>query len=229
MSPDQGVADLAGGARGPTQPMDPVALDEARQAVLDKLRSTLASAVVGAELAKGDLCVRVANEAWAKAAKVCRDKLDFTYFCHLSGIDWMPHTWPNPKVVAGEEPTEPAAPAERVTGSAGGDTRFQVFARLHSISRKVGITLKADLDDVEPRVATWSKIFPGADWCERETAEMYGFVFEGHPNLAKLYLPAEFEGFPLRKDFPLLSREIKPWPGLVDVEQFPPGYGGDDE
>jgi NADH-quinone oxidoreductase subunit C len=50
---------------------------------------------------------------------------------------------------------------------------------------------------------------------------MYGFDFVGHPNLVHLYLPGEFEGFPLRKDFPLLAREVKPWPGLVDVEPMP--------
>ena len=104
---------------------------------------------------------------------------------------------------------------------AGGDTRFQVFARVYSTTRHQGVTLKADLDDDDPRVPTWSDIYPGADWTERETWEMYGFVFDGHPHLVKLYLPGEFEGFPLRKDFPLLSREVKPWPGLVDVEPMP--------
>ncbi len=81
----------------------------------------------------------------------------------------------------------------------------------------------ADLDDDSPRVQTWTGVYAGADWCERETWEMYGFVFDGHPNLTHLYLPGEFEGFPLRKDFPLLAREVKPWPGLVDVEPFPEG------
>ena len=109
------------------------------------------------------------------------------------------------------------------TGVGGGDTRFQVFARLYSTTRHEGVTLKADLDPDDPRVETWSGIYPGADWNERETWEMYGFVFDGHPNLVKLYLPGEFEGFPLRKDFPLLSREVKPWPGLVDVEPMPEG------
>ena len=47
---------------------------------------------------------------------------------------------------------------------------------------------------------------------------MYGVRFDGHPSLRHLYLPAEFEGHPLRKDFPLLARVVKPWPGLVDVE-----------
>ena len=107
------------------------------------------------------------------------------------------------------------------TGVAGGDTRFQVFARLHSPRRKLGVTIKADLDDESPRVATIHDIFFGAEWHERETWEMYGFVFEGHPDLRHIYLPGEFEGFPLRKDFPLLAREVKPWPGLVDVEDLP--------
>jgi NADH-quinone oxidoreductase subunit C len=108
-----------------------------------------------------------------------------------------------------------------VTGIAGGDTRFQVFARLYSTRGKVGITLKADLDDADPAVESWTELYRGADWHERETWEMYGFRFDGHPSLRHLYLPGEFEGNPLRKDFPLLAREVKPWPGLVDVEPMP--------
>ncbi len=129
---------------------------------------------------------------------------------------------------AGFESDEPAAGGEIVTGFAGGDTRFQVLARLYSTVRHIGVTLKADLDDVAPSIESWIPEYPGADWCERETWEMYGFDFVGHPNLIHLYLPGEFEGFPLRKDFPLLAREVKPWPGLVDVEQFPATYKGDD-
>ena len=109
-----------------------------------------------------------------------------------------------------------------VTGVAGGETRFQVFARFHSPRRHIGVTVKADLDDESPAVASIHDIFYGAEWHERETWEMYGFVFEGHPDLRHIYLPGEFEGFPLRKDFPLLAREVKPWPGLVDVEDLPP-------
>jgi NADH-quinone oxidoreductase subunit C len=56
---------------------------------------------------------------------------------------------------------------------------------------------------------------------------MYGFVFEGHPSLRHLYLPSEFEGHPLRKDFPLLARVVKPWPGLVDVEAMPGEQGSE--
>lgn len=64
-------------------------------------------------------------------------------------------------------------------------------------------------------------VYPGANWHEREAAEMFGISFEGHPNLVQLYLPGGFEGHPLRKSFPLLTREVKPWPGTVDVEGMP--------
>ena len=55
---------------------------------------------------------------------------------------------------------------------------------------------------------------------------MFGVNFVGHPNLVHMYLPGDFEGHPMRKDFPLLARRVKPWPGIVDVEPMP---GGDDE
>ena len=83
-----------------------------------------------------------------------------------------------------------------VSGVAGGDTRFQVFARFYSTTRHVGLTLKADLDDDAPTVESIHTVFRGADWHERETWEMYGFTFVGHPDLTHLYLPGEFEGFP---------------------------------
>jgi hypothetical protein len=68
---------------------------------------------------------------------------------------------------------------------------------------------------------SWVGLFAGANWHERETHEMFGIGFDGHPDLRNIYLPGEFEGHPLRKDFPLLARMIKPWPGIVDVEPMP--------
>ena len=50
---------------------------------------------------------------------------------------------------------------------------------------------------------------------------MFGIAFDGHPGLRHIYLPGEFEGHPLRKDYPLLARRVKPWPGIVDVELMP--------
>jgi NADH-quinone oxidoreductase subunit C len=63
---------------------------------------------------------------------------------------------------------------------------------------------------------TVSDLWAGADWQEREMAELFGVGFDGHPNLAKLLLPEEFEGYPLRTEFALLTREAKPWPGAKE-------------
>jgi NADH-quinone oxidoreductase subunit C len=228
----------AGAATGTASSTTPV--DDRQQALLQDLKSRLGDAVVGSHVRTGDLWVRVRADAWLRVARECR-AMNFDYFCYLSGIDWLPHTWPNPKVIEGAGVTDTGedelvdadeeALAEPepdtlesggiVTGFAGGDTRFQVLARLYSIGRHIGVTLKADLDEESPRIESWTSVYPGADWSERETWEMYGFDFVGHPNLIHLYLPGEFEGFPLRKDFPLLAREVKPWPGLVDVEPMP--------
>jgi NADH-quinone oxidoreductase subunit C len=105
-----------------------------------------------------------------------------------------------------------------VGGSAG---RIQVFAHVQSTKHYWGVTLKTDVDESDPHAESWVATYPGADWHERECWEMYGVAFDGHPSLRHLYLPSEFEGHPLRKDYPLLARIVKPWPGLVDVEAMP--------
>ena len=222
------------------------AVDEVRQGLLDALTAELGDALVGSHIEKGDLWVRVRPDAWRRAAELCRDGLACDYFCFLSGIDWQPSSVPNPEEAAADTPIEGAddddepaaeseaegevdAPAEPAaeddgglkTGYAGGDTRFQVFARYYSTSRHHGVTVKADLDEEHPVVDSIVALYRGAEWHERETWEMYGFEFTGHPGLRHLYLPGEFEGHPLRKDYPLLARVVKPWPGLVDVEPMP--------
>jgi NADH-quinone oxidoreductase subunit C len=131
---------------------------------------------------------------------------------------------PAPEASA-EAPVMEVAPSGPRTGRAGGDTRFQVFARYFDVKTRRGVVVKADLDDSDPHVPTIYKIYPGAEWHERETWEMYGFWIDDHPNLRHIYLPGGFEGYPLRKDFPLLAREVKPWPGLTNVE---PMAGADD-
>jgi NADH-quinone oxidoreductase subunit C len=104
-------------------------------------------------------------------------------------------------------------------------TRFQMLARLTQPHTTLGVNIKADVDDADLTIQSWTSVFAGANWHERETWEMFGIVFAGHPDLRKMYLPMDFEGYPLRKDFPLLARIVKPWPGIVDVEPMP----GDDD
>jgi NADH-quinone oxidoreductase subunit C len=82
------------------------------------------------------------------------------------------------------------------------------------------VRLKVQCDAAEPHCPTISDIWPGANWFEREAWELFGIVFDGHPHLVKLVLPEQFEGHPLRKDFALMTREAKPWPGEAEGEEI---------
>ena len=96
---------------------------------------------------------------------------------------------------------------------------FEVVTHLYSTAHHHNVRVKVKLPHDEPVCPTISDIFPGANWHERETAEMFGITFEGHPLPVKLLLSEPFEGHPLRKDFPLMSREAKPWPGAAEGEE----------
>jgi NADH-quinone oxidoreductase subunit C len=170
--------------------------------------------------------VRVKPDAWRRAGEVSKDALQCDYLSFISGIDWQPAPREGGE---GGESSAPVQPTETTYGAAGSNGRYQVFAHVESTSHKWGVTLKTDVDDADPRVESWVAVYPGADWHERECWEMYGVNFDGHPSLRHLYLPSEFEGHPLRKDFPLLARQVKPWPGLVDVEPMPGEEASDAE
>ncbi len=198
-----------------------------REQLLSDVSACLGSALLQSHINVGnDLCVRVATDTWATSAAALKTSLGFDYFCFLSAIDWLP----SPFGKGEEDPT--AEPVERDTeikqGLAGGETRLQVFARIVNHRTHVGITMKADVPDATPVVPSWVSVFTGANWHEREAHEMFGISFAGHPDLRNMYLPTDFEGHPLRKDFPLLARMVKPWPGIVDVEPLPGGGNEDD-
>lgn len=194
--------------------------DEAREAIIAVLREELGDAVLETHVRPGDdLWIRVDRARWREAGMVLRDRLDFRAFDFLSAIDWLPSPWGWSEDSPTDPPKEPDTEIE--TGHAGGETRFQVFARVHSHTRKMGVTLKTDVPDDDLSIETWLPVYAGVNWHERELAEMFGITAVGHGHLAPLYLPAEFEGFPLRKDFPLLARHVKPWPGIVDIEPMP--------
>lgn len=93
---------------------------------------------------------------------------------------------------------------------------FEVVITLFSFRYSSSVILKARLPADDPRMPSITGIFGGANWHERETHEMFGIEFEGHPNLRNLYLPDDFEGHPLRKSFRLASRTYKLWPGAKD-------------
>lgn len=168
--------------------------------------------------------VRVEISHWQRAAQICKEQLHHEYFTYLSAIDWLP----NPNLdgeqvfVVDKKPTEPQEIiTDPLIRKGGGSSRFQLIAHVYDVDAHHGLTLVSDLDDVTPTAPSWTPVYKGADWHERETWEMFGVQFTGHPNLRHIYLPEEFEGHPLRKDFPLLARVVRPWPGLVDMEEIP--------
>jgi NADH-quinone oxidoreductase subunit C len=219
--------ETAAEAEAPAEPR--TALLPEAEALLERFRARLGDAVIAAEGCFGDAVVRVKPDAWLQAARVVHDELGCDYLSFIGGIDWMPTPVSEDDIGSGDT-SSPVQPRETTYGVTGSEGRFQVFARVDSTNASGGLTLKTDIATDTMRVESWTSVYPGADWHERETWEMYGIGFDGHPALRHLYLPSEFDGHPLRKDFPLLAREVKPWPGLVDVEGMPGEEGdGDDE
>jgi NADH-quinone oxidoreductase subunit C len=195
--------------------------DVRREEAMAELLSAIGDSVRDSLVKPGDdMWIRVDAAGWRAAVEAVKS-LGYSYFCYLSAIDWMP----SPFGRGEDDPTEPAPERDStiVQGYAGGETRFQLLARFVQPVTSLGVNLKADVPE-SMSVESISAVFAGANWHERETHEMFGIGFEGHPDLRNMYLPSDFEGHPLRKDFPLLARIVKPWPGIVDVEPLP----GDD-
>jgi len=86
------------------------------------------------------------------------------------------------------------------------EKRFDVVLNLYSFSKNERLRLKvwaADAEDVPSVVSVW----PTANWQEREVFDMFGIVFSGHPNLKRILLPDEWQGYPLRKDYDILQQD----------------------
>lgn len=142
----------------------------------------------------GDLTVEVAADAWRESARTCRDVLRLSFFDWLSAVDEL-------------------------------EGRLRVVLHVAdpvTLDRLLLTTVVRD-DDAEggASLPSLTPVYAGASWHERETWEMFGIGFDGHPNLTPLLLPDGFEGRPLRKDFVLASRVAKPWPGAKE-----PGESG---
>ena len=203
--------------------------DDIREDLISKLKDDLGESLVATEIiAEVDVWARVTKEAWLETAQILLTRYNMKYFNFLSAIDWLPSPFGRDMDAQVDQP-EPVTPEEMTWGTTGGETRFQLLARVHDPENHLGISLKVDLEDTDLSIESWSSIYPGADWHEREVSEMFGITFLNHPNPVKLYLPGDFEGYPMRKDFALLARRIKPWPGIVDVEDMPGEESEEDE
>lgn len=160
----------------------------------DELGSLLAGRIDGAaaEVTFGQVTVDVPAQQWVPAATFARD--DDAVACGF--FDWL----------------------SAYDGFAGpdGETGLAVVVHAWSHRHRHHLRLRTHVAAEGGRLATLTGVWPGANWHERETFEMFGVVFDGHPNLVPLLLPDGFEGRPLRKEFVLASRVAKPWPGAKE-------------
>lgn len=95
------------------------------------------------------------------------------------------------------------------------EPRFEVVYHLYSLSKNHRLRLKVEAEEEDPTVPSVIHVWKTAVWEEREVFDLYGIKFDGHPDLRRVLLYPEFQGHPLRKDYPLEGRQprIPPWPG----------------
>ena len=129
--------------------------------------------------------------------------LECRFLTFLSGIDW----------------SEFGGADDEEDGKSG----LEVLVHVYSPDYVVHCNVHVPMDPQHPVCPSITSIYAGAIWHERETHEMFGIHFEGHPRLVNLYLPEDFEGRPLLKSFRLSTRVVKDWPGAKDPEEAAAG------
>ena len=148
-------------------------MSEALQAFGETLAAALPGAVTGHSVAYGELTVTVTVSEIVNVIRYLRDEQQFVSFIDVTAVDWP-----------------------------GRERRFDVVYHLLSPYKNQRVRVKAEVGEDET-VASIIGIFPGADWFERETYDLYGIPFVGHPDMRRILTDYGFEGHPLRKDFPL--------------------------
>lgn len=159
--------------------------------IADKLKGSFPDEVISVEEFGGQVSVTVKKDRIPDIMKYLNEEpeLAFDYLRDLCGVDYHGRKEP----------------------------RFEVVYHLYSMKHRHLIRLKAQVSEEDPKIHSVMSLWTGANWNERECYDMYGIVFEGHPDLRRILMPEDWEGHPLRKDYPLKS-DIKPeWKGFQEV------------
>ena len=145
-----------------------------------RVQDRFGAAVLDAHEYRNDLALRIQPQALPQIAMFLRDdaELQYIYLESISGVDYLDR-----------------------------DPRFEVVYHLVSFAQRHRITLKVGVNENEavPSLAT---IWSTATWQEREVYDMFGVVFDGHPNLQRILMPEDWDGHPQRKDHPLVYEEV---------------------
>ncbi len=148
------------------------------QTVLDRLKARFGEAILESKEFRGELSVVVPPEQIVNVCSYVKSDPDLAYefLSDLCGIDMYTP-----------------------------ERRFGVIYNVLSFRNKHRFRIKTFVDESSPRVPTVTSVWGSANCAEREAFDMFGIVFEGHPDLRRMYMPEDFEYFPLRKDFPLMG------------------------
>jgi NADH-quinone oxidoreductase subunit C len=130
---------------------------------------------------RDEVSLRLAPEQIVEACRRLRDKYSFEMLSSETAVDYWPELSP----------------------------RFHMVYRLRSLERNLIIGLRVPLDGNAPTLPTIEGVYPNANWFEREVYDMFGITFEGHSDLRRIIMPADWEGYPLRKDYPLGYEEVQ--------------------
>ncbi|OGQ45288.1 MAG: hypothetical protein A3H42_00820 [Deltaproteobacteria bacterium RIFCSPLOWO2_02_FULL_46_8] len=152
---------------------------------LERLKEVFGPAILETSSYLGNETAVVAKEKIVDVIKFLRDTkgLEFNFMMDLCGADYP----------------------ERAL-------RFEVVYNLYSLSTKGRVRLKVRVPESNPSLPSICSLYKAANWFEREAYDMFGIRFEGHPNLKRLLTFEEFEGHPLRKDYPVNKRPKIPTP-----------------
>lgn len=123
---------------------------------------------------RGELTVEIDAENLIEACRALRTSANFERLSTVTAVD--------------RYPSEP---------------RFELVYHLHSIARNDRIRLKCRLPGGNPEIDSATPIWRSANWYEREVFDLFGILFRNHPNLRRIMLPEEWQGYPLRKDYPV--------------------------
>jgi NADH-quinone oxidoreductase subunit C len=148
---------------------------ERLETLAQSIQAALPGSVTGHEIARGELTLRVEAADIVKVARYLRDATQCQFSCiiDITAVDWP-----------------------------GREKRFDVVYHFLSPRLNQRIRVKIETDEATP-VPSIIEVYRGADWYERETYDLYGVLFAGHPDLRRILTDYGFEGHPLRKDFPL--------------------------
>jgi NADH-quinone oxidoreductase subunit C len=183
----------------------------------DRLKARFGDAVRGLRTANGETTLEVAPDAWRDVALALRDEAEFRFevLIDVSGVDYLGYgedEWDTESVtfegfsrgVEGEGPGR--FKWENRPQGQGPDKRFAAVAHLLSIEHNRRLRIRCfAADNSLPVVPSLVDVYPVANWFEREAFDLFGIVFDGHPDLRRILTDYGFVGHPFRKDFPLIG------------------------